>query len=76
MSKKFNSMSHRWIQPWPKNNWVDYWHIDDSLSKQINHETTKLVLTAQDILEADVADSNNADAIRMLESIGIGCERS
>ena len=52
-------------QSWPKNNWVGEWFSAGEL--------TELMLIYQDLLETDVEQSTNADAITMLSNIGISC---
>lgn len=41
--------------------------------EQLNHHTTTIVLNSYDLLETDVEKSQNKEAIKMLEAIGIRC---
>jgi hypothetical protein len=67
------SISHKYvIKSWPKNNWVDDWS-DADFEKLLNDMTTELTIHRQDLEESRLADSKNADAIAMLNSIGIKC---
>jgi hypothetical protein len=52
-------------QSWPKNNWAAEWFTPD--------EITELHILAQDLLELDVEQSGNTDAVAMLSNIGISC---
>jgi hypothetical protein len=52
-------------QSWPKNNWAAEWFTKD--------EITELYIMAQDLLEHEVLQSANAEAVDMLSSIGIQC---
>ena len=64
--------SYKFTQSWPKNNWADNWP-DDAFSRMLNDMTTDLTIYRQDMQEATVEKSNNTDAIRMLNNIGIKC---
>jgi hypothetical protein len=52
-------------QSWPKNDWSAEWFTPSEL--------TELHIMAQDLLEMDVEQSANSDAIAMLSNIGISC---
>ena len=52
-------------QSWPKNNWAMEWFTQDDI--------TELHMMVQDLLEYDVEQSANADAVVMLDAIGIKC---
>jgi len=52
-------------QSWPKNDWVTEWLTQDDI--------TELHMMVQDLLEFDVEQSSNGDAITMLSNIGINC---
>ena len=62
--KKFPKVSHNWTYTWSKNDWAQHWTQANSVD---------LLLMAYDLLEYDVEDSKNKQAIEMLESIGIKC---
>ena len=62
MEDKLPKITYTWTQTW-KNDWV--WGEQS--------EMTGLLLMAYDLLEYDVEDSKNKQAIKMLEAIGIKC---
>lgn len=59
------SYSYTFTQSWPKNDWAAYWPNDA--------EQTMLMLVYQDLLEHEVENSDNTDAITLLSEIGIKC---
>lgn len=52
-------------QSWSKNNWATEWFTQDDI--------TELHMMVQDLLEYDVEQSANSDAVNMLGAIGIRC---
>ena len=67
------SITHKFvIKSWPKKNWVDEWS-DVDFKKLLDDMTTELTIHRQDLEESRLADSKNADAIKMLNDIGIKC---
>ena len=56
-------ITYTWTQSW-ENNWT--WGAKS--------QATELLLTAYDLMEYNVEESRNLQAIRMLEAIGIKCQ--
>lgn len=63
MEDKLPKITYTWTQSW-ENNWA--WGA--------RSQATELLLAAYDLMEYNVEESRNLQAIRMLEAIGIKCQ--
>lgn len=61
---KLPKINYTWTHTWTNKDWGQHWTQSNSVH---------LLLMAYDLLEYDVEDSKNKQAIEMLEAIGIKC---